>query len=74
MRQRSDRRPKGLLILGILFGAAVSATPALATVPLPVPEPGTLTLLVVGGGLAGAITFGRSWRKRRDANRRKDDR
>jgi hypothetical protein len=73
MRQRYDRRPKGLLILGILFGAVVSATPALALAAIPVPEPGALTLLMVGGGLAGAISLGRSWRKRRDANRRRDD-
>jgi hypothetical protein len=61
-----------LLILGIL-GVMASATPALASVAIRVPEPTTLVLVIVGGGVAGAVTLGRKLRNRRDARRRRDD-
>jgi len=41
---------------------AAAATPAWATVSLPVPEPGVLELLAAGA-VAGAIVWARSRRK-----------
>jgi len=67
-------RQKAVLTAVILCGVVLSAGPALATViSIPVPEPGTLTLLGVGGAVAGAIGLGRRWRKRREDNRRRHE-
>jgi len=66
-------RQKAVLTAVILCGVVLSAGPALATLPAPMPEPGTLTLLGVGGAVAGAIGLGRRWRKRREANRRRHE-
>jgi len=66
-------RQKAVLTAVILCGVVLSAGPALATVAIPMPEPGTLTLLGVGGAVAGAIGLGRRWRKRREANRRRHE-
>ncbi len=66
-------RQKAVLTAVILCGVVLSAGPALATVPAGVPEPGTLTLLGVGGAVAGAIGLGRRWRKRRETNRRRHE-
>jgi len=66
-------RQKAVLTAVILCGVVLSAGPALATLPTPMPEPGTLTLLGVGGAVAGAIGLGRRWRKRREANRRRHE-
>jgi hypothetical protein len=72
MPREPDRRPKGLLILAVLFGVLSSAGPALATPGITIPAPSTLILVAVGGGVAGAIALGRNWRRRRDARRRRD--
>ena len=66
-------RQKAVLTAVILCGVVLSAGPALATTPALMPEPGTLTLLGVGGAVAGAIGLGRRWRKRREANRRRHE-
>ena len=50
-------------ILGALCILAAAAVPSFAgTVVAPVPEPSTM--LLMGGGLAGAILFARSRRKK----------
>lgn len=48
-----DVTSKGLCILGLAATAVLSSAPAMATTPVPIPEPSSMGLLV--SAVAGAV-------------------